>query len=785
MKRRRNILTHVLPVLTAAAAMSALFPGCGGGGGKTVRPTLEPVEVGEYVEVPGAYTTEIDVPELFTTEEAGKTRDVANLLNTRDAIPDTWVATDDLGRAATVSSKSPTDRKLGIFYFLWHDTGTHGGDGKIYDHSKAFYEGGTDALISVMKSGPLGFAHYWAEPYFGYYSSNDEWVIRKHTAQLTAAGIDFIFIDATNGLTYQSTYEKILKTWTKMRAEGNPTPQIAFHCGINDEAGPKSFKALWSNLYSRGKYSEFWFRYDGKPLIFLSKDYYDSLPQEQRDFFTVRHSWADTKSSWYTKNGGINCWPWADMYPQGEGKGPDGKLEQMIVMSGFWANGSFGTNGGRSYSYKNGGQPAGGNFGFDLTDSGLSGQGIAFQEQYEYAIGKDPGLIMLVGWNEWWAGRWEAGAAIGQTIANTYKVTDDKNWTRHYFVDTFNPEFSRDIEPVKGIYNDNYYYQMVLNNRTYKGTRALLPAFGQRNIDIDGPLGQWHAVGPEFRDTAGDITHRKAYSYVGRIRYENNSGRNDIVTAKVSVSNGKVYFMAECTDDITPPEGTNWMNLFIDADCDHSTGWYGYDYVINRGRDGNSAAVAEFVDGTWEQREIGKAELRVSGNTIQLSVDAALIKVGDTFDFKWADNSVDSGDVMQFIDQGDAAPNDRFNFRYTRASAGLALPDCLTADMTVLKAGSYFAFSGGGFVRLDSSTTKAVFLGDGSHYYVPRAFAAEHIGLDVSGAAVLNHYGVEYIDVYPLLASAGKTVTVYENTVVIAERELTESELLTLERALY
>ena len=103
----------------------------------------------------------------------------------------------------------------------------------------------------------------------------------------------------------------------------------------------------------------------------------------------------------------------------------------------------------------------------------------------------------------------------------------------------------------------------------------------------------------------------------------------------------------------------------------------------------------------------------------------------------------------------------------------------------MLKAGSYFAFSGGGFVRLDSSTTKAIFLGDGSHYYVPRAFAAEHIGLDVSGAAVLNHYGVEYIDVYPLLAASGKKATVYENTVVIAERELTENELLTLERALY
>ncbi len=140
---------------------------------------------------------------------------------------------------------------------------------------------------------------------------------------------------------------------------------------------------------------------------------------------------------------------------------------------------------------------------------------------------------------------------------------------------------------------------------------------------------------------------------------------------------------------------------------------------------------------------------------------------------------------MQFIDQGDAAPDDRFNFRYTRESSGLDLPDCLTADMTVLKAGSYFALSGGGFVRLDSSTTKAVFLGDGSHYYVPRAFAAEHLGLDVSGSAVFNHYGVEYVDVYPLLTASGKKATVYENIVVIAERELTENELLTLERALY
>ncbi len=91
------------------------------------------------------------------------------------------------------------DKQVGIFYFLWHD-GTS--SQPIYNHTLSYYMGGSEKLIETITSGPLGFAHYWAEPYFGYYQSNDEWVIRKHTYQLNAAGVDFIFIDTTNGLTY-------------------------------------------------------------------------------------------------------------------------------------------------------------------------------------------------------------------------------------------------------------------------------------------------------------------------------------------------------------------------------------------------------------------------------------------------------------------------------------------------------------------------------------------------------------------------------------------------------
>ena len=714
------------------------------------------------------------------------TAEDANMMNSKDVFSDTWVSVDDEGRVSGYEAKASTDKKVGIFYFLWHNGKS---TNPIYDHAKAFAEGGADKLIEVMQSGPLGFAHYWAEPYFGYYQSNDEWVIRKHTMQLTAAGVDFIFIDATNGHTYEKNYEAILKVWSEMRAEGFDTPQIMFHCGNDDNNARSSLTEIWNNLYSVGRYEDLWFKYEGKPLVLMPRSLYAKLPEEMQEFFTYRQSWAYTKDGsgeWYTRQKGRNCWPWADMYPQNPGKSPDGEVEQMIVMCGFWVNGSYGTNAGRSYSYHNGGQPASlglTDFSFSLVDK-TSGKGIAFEEQFDYAIQQDPGLIMLTGWNEWWAGRWEAGAAIGQTIANTYTVTDDNKWTRHYFVDAFSPEHSRDIEPVKGYFNDNYYYQMVQNIRQYKGSRAPLAAFGQRPIDMAGVQSQWDMVGPEYRDYAGDTAHRDHDSYVGQLHYSNTTGRNDLVTAKVSRYGDDVWFYIECAADITSPEGTNWMNLYINADCKQETGWYGYDYIINRDRDGGTCSVQRFADGKWEMTDAGRADYAVNGKYMVVKLDAKALGLGDTFDFKWADNSVDSGDIMQFIDLGDTAPNDRFNYRYTATAAEQVLPETLTADMVVLKAGSYFAFKEGKMVRLDETTTKATFFGDDEHLYLPYEFA-KSVNLAKEGDKTYNHYGVVYVDITAALESCGKTVTRSDDMLVLADKALTEDELLVLYRALY
>ncbi len=712
------------------------------------------------------------------------TVDDANSFAGRDILSDTWVSVDDEGRVAGVENGVVKDKQVGIFYFLWHDGSS---DQPIYDHSLAYFTGGTEKLLETMQSGPLGFAHYWAEPYFGYYQSNDEWVIRKHTYQLNAAGVDFIFIDATNGLTYENNYEAILKVWSEMRAEGHDTPQIMFHCGSSVSNAQSSFSALWSNLYSSGRYEDLWFKHEGKPLILMPHELYNKLTAEQQAFFEYRQSWAYTKDNWYTSTRGKGAWAWADMYPQRPGYSHEGELEQMIVMCGFWVNGSYGTNAGRSYSYLNGGQPKPDDpmdFSFSLVDK-TSGLGIAFEEQFDYAIEKDPGLIMITGWNEWWAGRWEADAAVGQTIANSYVVTNDNRWTRNYFVDCFSPEHSRDIEPVKGLYNDNYYYQMVQNIRQYKGSRVPLAAFGQRPIDPSADLSQWDIVGPEYRDYTGDVTHRNHGSYVGQLTYTNSTGRNDFTVAKVSRYEGTVTFYAECAADITAPEGTNWMNLYIDADGSAKTGWYGYDFVLNRTRDGETCSIQKFVGGEWQFEDVGNAKMVVRGNTIQIAVDADALGLGDTFDFKWADNSVDSGEIMEFLDLGDAAPDGRFNYRYTTAQAEITMPEVMTDDMTVLKAGSYYYYHKGELVRIDESTTKATFFGDNEHLYLSLEAATAIFGDVFGGVTTYNHYGVTYVDITSAVVASGRTVNRGDGLIVLADKTLTEREMDTIYRGMY
>src|SRR5690606_39796828 len=97
----------------------------------------------------------------------------------------------------------------------------------------------------------------------------------------------------------------------------------------------------------------------------------------------------------------------------------------------------------------------------------------------------DPLIVAVTGWTEWVAQRF-TGDFPG------WDGEEDRPDDRPvFFVDQATTEFSRDAEPMKGGYNDNYYLQLVDYIRQYKGLGAQAPPSEPRSIDIDGDFAQW------------------------------------------------------------------------------------------------------------------------------------------------------------------------------------------------------------------------------------------------------------------------------------------------------
>ncbi len=550
-----------------------------------------------------------------------------------DTFSDTWVATDRLGRSLPSASEVGTPRpgrQVGIFYFLWLT-----GQGPVYD------------LTQMLAANPANPAyglnhafHFWGEPLFGYYRSDDEFVIRKHAQMLADAGVDVLFFDVTNGFTYDNTYRQVCAVLAALRRDGLRTPQIAFlaHSGEGQVV-----QRLYDDFYRPGTYTDLWFRWHGKPLVLAAPK---ALTPQLNAFFTVRESWAWTKGhKWFAD--GQDKWPWLDNHPQNPGWHES--LEKPEHLSVCVAQHPV-SNIGRSFH--NGQEPP--------PDQRAPERGLCFAEQWQRALQVDPEFLFVTGWNEWVAQRFISEPG-GQTMLGQPLPPGGT-----FFVDAYNQEFSRDIEPMKGGHGDSYYYQLTSYIRRYKGARPVLPLTGGP-VTVDGRFEDWHTVGPEFRDTLGDPVKRNHPGWQGQPQFVNASGRNDLTVAKVAADATNLYFYISTREPLTPPTDPNWMLLFIDADNNPKTGWLGYDYVVNRsGVRSNMTKLERNNGGSYRWALPVDIEYRVAGNELELAIPrAALGRAAGNFsiDFKWADNLQQTGDWSDFTLNGDAAPNDRFNYR--------------------------------------------------------------------------------------------------------------------------
>ncbi len=365
-----------------------------------------------------------------------------------------------------------------------------------------------------------------------------------------------------------------------------------------------------------------------------------------KSFFTFRPGQPD-----YVNGPSTNQqWGWLENYPQHGYVYQNGGYEQVPV--GVAQNASDASGGhasgfntaltyGRSYTKANGQDPRPDAYFY----------GLNFQEQWNRAFTLDPDLVFVTGWNEWVAGRWF-----------------DWDVQPFAFVDEYSAEKSRDIEPVKswGDKGDVYYMQLISNIRKFKGMADEEAASPLKTIVLNDP-NAWDDVKPEYLSPKGNVFHRNHAGQGSQLVYTNNTGRNDIVMAKVARDEESLFFYVETANALTDRSDPGWMRLFVDIDRDKETGWEGYDYLINRNSPTDSVTI-ERSSKSWDWIKVGAAHYVVEGETLVFKIKREILGAEEDsvldFEFKWSDNMQEDGDVMDFYVNGDVAPAGRFNYHY-------------------------------------------------------------------------------------------------------------------------
>ena len=164
--------------------------------------------------------------------------------------PPALYGTDALGRTIPYESELSEfkeDRYIGIFYFLWLELN------HVYDNSQILKENPQAVMTNSSPPwGPVNAFHFWGEPMFGYYRSDDPWILRRHAILLSDAGVDFLVFDTTNSVIYENVVTQLCKVFEEQRQFGEHTPQIAFM--VNTQAGETAQK-IYELLYKPGLYS--------------------------------------------------------------------------------------------------------------------------------------------------------------------------------------------------------------------------------------------------------------------------------------------------------------------------------------------------------------------------------------------------------------------------------------------------------------------------------------------------------------------------------------------------
>jgi hypothetical protein len=560
------------------------------------------------------------------------------------------VGVDHFGRAFDRIGGFREDRQVGMFFWPWigqpYATG-------VYDATKILQmEDGLNILFHRYDDviSPNGQAHWWGEPLWGYYNSIDEWVLRKQMQMITMAGVDFIFYDHTNAIIYDDVVLQVAKVITEMQKEGwNPPKMVSY----THSRSIQTVRGLYNLIYKPGRYPDSWYYYEGKPLIIAYTDPNDDkqeaatrgdssynpgeLEAEILDFF-----------HFFKPN-----WPSDPTYPNGftwiEWKFPqpyhtESKMMNVTVASHPMVPMSFSltrenwTNWGRGWS-----PTLRQNISEDVD------KGTFFQAEWDEAIKADPPMVSVGGWNEWIA----------------YKQLYDGEYM---LCDAASKEYSRDIEPMKGGYQDAFYLQLIRNIRRYKGSsEGLRPAQEEHTIDIKGDVTAWNDITYVMNNTDAAFIARNCYGNSQKVHYAQPAPTDKLTEVRVAHDANNIYFYIKGKEDFSKPSmKDNWLNIYIGCGEVATKAWESYDYVIGRDINGDKASVEKFNGKGYQTTNSGTATIVRNKDVIQLAVPRSAVGLDDgkQLYFKVAMGVDNPSDIMNTYTSGSAMPMGRLSYMY-------------------------------------------------------------------------------------------------------------------------
>ncbi len=344
------------------------------------------------------------------------------------------------GRARCDTSRSvcvdrpfdPSVARFGIFYSTWHCIAAN--ERTVHDIS--------EVLAGRQAWGGYGVFHYWDEPAAGYYClSEDDALLRRHAELLRDAGIDFVFLDATNhayvdarshdtrGMILEPL-DRLLAVWSTVPGAPQVVPWVPVV-----EAGENPAVYTVDAILSRlAAYPGMHFEYLGRPLVLVTENslYPVNAAREAAlsHSYTVRRMWGVFSEDGPTWSFLQRCQSSpTDSDPCEQRLSVrGGEVEQIPIAAAYQQN--YMSN------------PA---------TATPKHRGLTFRKQFQRAFDwPETPIITITGWNEWIAQRQRCGDP----------TCPCSTFPDGCFIDQWDVEYSRDIEPADNEMGD-YYYRLM------------------------------------------------------------------------------------------------------------------------------------------------------------------------------------------------------------------------------------------------------------------------------------------------------------------------------------